>query len=259
LADVDYYCISDNYWLGKNVPCLTYGLRGLAYFEVGVQCSTKDLHSGVYGGSVHEAMTDLVRLMASVVDSSGKILVEGIYDDVEPLTEKEAALYPPIDFDLETYKKDLGIDGISNKLLKETKEELLMARWREPVLSLHGIEGAFYEPGAKTVIPRNVRGKFSMRLVPFQDPVKIKAQVIAHLESTFKSFNSPNKLSIIMHHGGRAWKSDPDHPNYMAGRKVNIVHALIDWFNYALINYLALFVSTLLFTFSFSSSSSFSF
>lgn len=206
--------------MGKNVPCLTYGLRGLAYFEVGVQCSDKDLHSGVYGGSVHEAMTDLVQLMGSVVATSGKILVPGVYDDVDPLTEKEAAIYPTIDFDMENYKKEIGVVGISDKLLKDSKEELLMARWREPTLSLHGIEGAFYEPGAKTVIPRHVRGKFSLRLVPFQDPEKIKVQVTDHLEKTFKSLNSPNKLNIIMHHGGRAWKSDPDHPNYMAGRKV---------------------------------------
>jgi len=48
----------------------------------------------------------------------------------------------------------VGVVGVSDKLLKDSKEEILMARWREPTLSLHGIEGAFYEPGAKTVIPR---------------------------------------------------------------------------------------------------------
>ena len=219
LADVDYFCISDNYWLGKTTPCLTYGLRGLAYFEVGVKCSTKDLHSGVCGGSVYEAMTDLVRLMASLVDVDGRILVPGVYDDVEPLTEKEAAIYPTIDFDMEAYKAEVGVVGVSDKLLHETKEGVLKARWREPTLSLHGIEGAFYEPGAKTVIPRNVRGKFSMRLVPGQDPEKIHAQVQAHLEATFAKLGSPNKMTLVKHHGARAWKSDPEHPNYMAGRR----------------------------------------
>lgn len=61
--DVDYVCISDNYWLGKKKPCITYGLRGICYFFIEVECSDKDLHSGVYGGSVHEAMTDLITLM----------------------------------------------------------------------------------------------------------------------------------------------------------------------------------------------------
>uniref|UniRef100_A0AAR2IRB8 Cytosolic non-specific dipeptidase n=1 Tax=Pygocentrus nattereri TaxID=42514 RepID=A0AAR2IRB8_PYGNA len=61
--DVDYVCISDNYWLGKNKPCITYGLRGICYFFIEMECCDKDLHSGVFGGSVHEAMTDLIALM----------------------------------------------------------------------------------------------------------------------------------------------------------------------------------------------------
>ena len=213
LNNVDYFCISDNYWIGKSKPCITYGLRGLAYFEVGVQCSTKDLHSGVYGGSVHEAMTDLVQLMASLVDSQGKILVEGVYESVDPLTPEEEAMYPTIDFNLESYQDEVGVTGISNKLLKTSKEQLLMARWREPTLSLHGIEGAFYEAGAKTVIPRHVRGKFSLRLVPSQDPDKIHELIKAHLEAAFAKLNSPNKMNIIYHHGARAWKSSTNHPN----------------------------------------------
>ena len=52
MSGVDYVCISDNYWLGKNKPCLTYGLRGLCYFEIEVSCADKDSHSGVSGGSV---------------------------------------------------------------------------------------------------------------------------------------------------------------------------------------------------------------
>lgn len=52
LADVDYVCISDNYWLGTNKPCITYGLRGVCYFFIEVECADKDLHSGVFGGTV---------------------------------------------------------------------------------------------------------------------------------------------------------------------------------------------------------------
>jgi nonspecific dipeptidase len=69
LNDVDFFCISDNYWLGRQKPCITYGLHGLAYFEVSVQCSEQDLHSGVLGGTVHEAMNDLVHLMGSLVET----------------------------------------------------------------------------------------------------------------------------------------------------------------------------------------------
>lgn len=104
LSDVDHFCISDNYWLGKVKPCLTYGLRGISYFQVGVQCCEQDLHSGVLGGTVHESMTDLVQLMATLVDSQGKILVDGIMDDVATVTPEEEALYERIEFNIEEYK-----------------------------------------------------------------------------------------------------------------------------------------------------------
>lgn len=139
--DVDYVCISDNYWLGTEQPCLTYGLRGICYFGLEVECSTKDLHSGVFGGTVHEAMTDLIHLMGQLVDRSGRILIPGIYDDVAPLLENENEIYEKITFDTVAYQKDLG----APKLLHDTKEKLLQHRWRFPSLSLHGVEGAFYE------------------------------------------------------------------------------------------------------------------
>ena len=104
LNDVNFICISDSYWLGKRKPCINYGLRGLAMFEVVVQCSEQDLHSGVFGGTMHEAMTDLVYLLASLKDPSGKILIEGLMDDVVPVTPEEEALYRDIDFDPEAYK-----------------------------------------------------------------------------------------------------------------------------------------------------------
>merc|ERR1712198_404246 len=68
---VDYVCISDNYWLGKEKPCITYGLRGICYFFIEVTCAKRDLHSGVFGGSVHEAMTDLIQLMSRLVSVDG--------------------------------------------------------------------------------------------------------------------------------------------------------------------------------------------
>lgn len=217
LSDVDFFCISDNYWLGKRKPCLTYGLRGMSYFEVGVRCSTQDLHSGVLGGCVHEAMIDLIHLMATLVDSSGKILVEGIMDDVAPITPDEEALYSGIDFDVNEFKKECGVATVSNALLHEDKMKLLMARWRYPTLSLHGIEGGFSGAGAKTVIPARVAGKFSLRLVPDQDPKRIAEIVEAHLKKKFHELNSPNVLEIKTHHGAKAWLSNPKHPNYQAG------------------------------------------
>jgi acetylornithine deacetylase/succinyl-diaminopimelate desuccinylase-like protein len=75
----DCVCISDNYWLGDKKPCLTYGLRGVSYFHLEVTGIAKDLHSGVFGGLVHEPMTDLIALMGKLVSHDGKILIPGIY------------------------------------------------------------------------------------------------------------------------------------------------------------------------------------
>merc|ERR1712136_386795 len=93
---------------------------------------------GVFGGSVHESMADLVYVLNSLADKTGKILIPGVNDTVKPVTDEELASYGPIDFDLEEYKKDVGVE----KLLKSTKQEILMNRWRFPSLSIHGIEGA---------------------------------------------------------------------------------------------------------------------
>ncbi|EFB24585.1 hypothetical protein PANDA_013727, partial [Ailuropoda melanoleuca] len=228
--DVDYVCISDNYWLGKKKPCITYGLRGICYFFIEVECSDKDLHSGVYGGSVHEAMTDLIMLMGSLVDRKGKILIPGIDEAVAPVTEEELALYDKIDFNLEEYSRDVGAE----KLLHSCKKDILMHRWRYPSLSLHGIEGAFSGSGAKTVIPRKVVGKFSIRLVPNMTPevvseqayarlrihcVLFVTQVTSYLTKQFADLRSPNKFKVYMGHGGKPWVSDFNHPHYMAGRR----------------------------------------
>lgn len=213
--DVDYVCISDNYWLGTQKPCVTYGLRGVCYFFIEVQCSDKDLHSGVFGGSVHEAMTDVVKLMSSLLDNEGNILVPGLLDDVAPLTDAEKKLYENIDFDTEEYRCQVGC----NRLRTTHKQKLLMDRWRNPSLSLHGIEGAFSGAGAKTVIPRKVVGKFSIRIVPNQTPEKVEKQVVDYLNAEFAKLKSPNKMKAFMFHGGRPWVTDPNHENYVAARK----------------------------------------
>lgn len=216
LNDVDYVCISDNYWLGKEKPCITYGLRGICYFFVEVQCASKDLHSGVFGGTVHEAMSDLVYLLNTLVDKHGKILVPNLYKEVAPLRENEEDIYKNISFDVNVYKEDLGA---SRLLHNEDKTQLLMHRWRYPSLSIHGIEGAFYEPGQKTVIPRKVSGKFSIRIVPNQLPEQIEKYVVDYLNEKWAERGSPNKMRAIMAHGGKPWAEDPNHPHYMAAKK----------------------------------------
>ena len=119
-----------------------------------IECAAKDLHSGVFGGTVNEGLADLIWMMNQLVAEDGTILVEGLMDSVAPLTKEEQAKYVNIDFDVEEYAKDIGVPG--SLMHGNDKIKTLMARWRYPSLSLHGIQGAFSDPGAKTVIPRKV-------------------------------------------------------------------------------------------------------
>lgn len=216
-SGVDYVVISDNYWLGNNKPCLTYGLRGVTYFFIEVECSCKDLHSGLFGGTVHEAMSDLIFLMDNLVDKHGNITIPGIMDDVAPVTSEEEKLYENIDFDVNDYKNDAGVSSNLLSRVSDDKKKILMARWRYPSLSLHGIQGAFDGDGAKTVIPRKVIGKFSIRIVPNQTPEKIGKLVVDYINKLFATRESPNKCTPVYFHGGRPWVTNPKGPNFRAG------------------------------------------
>jgi len=217
IKKVDYVCISDNYWLGKNKPCLTYGLRGCCYFSVEVECAKRDFHSGVFGGSVHEAMADLIAVMNTLVDKDRKILIDGLMDDVAPITEKERLMYKDIDFDVNNYRdNDIGANEIIDQ---DDKTKVLMARWRFPSLSMHGIEGAFSDPGAKTVIPSKVIGKFSIRIVPNQTAEKVEQCVVDYMNKQWSQMGSPNNFKVSPHHSGRYWMADPDCPNFLAGKR----------------------------------------
>ncbi|KZW00369.1 CNDP dipeptidase [Exidia glandulosa HHB12029] len=215
LHGVDCVCISDNYWLNTRTPCLTYGLRGLSYFKLTISGPARDLHSGVFGGTVHEPMTDLITLMSKLVTPDAKILIPGVYELVAPLTPQEKALYDALDYGISDVEQSAG----AKIALSDDKIKVLMGRMREPSLSLHGIEGAFYSPGAKTVIPASVAGKFSLRLVPNQTPDKIEQLVKAYVTSEFQKLNSKNKMELEHLHGGEPWVDDPNHWNFQAAKR----------------------------------------
>jgi Cys-Gly metallodipeptidase DUG1 len=213
--DTDVCCISDNYWLGTKKPCLTYGLRGCSYYSIEISGPGQDLHSGVYGGTAHEPMTDLVRVMAGLVDEQGNILIDGIKELVAPVTEEEMEVYKNIDFTMDNLYESLG----SKTGLFEEKERTLMGRWRFPSLSLHGIEGAFSAPGAKTVIPAKVIGKFSIRTVPNMEPEDVDKLVFKHVNEAFSKLKTKNKLNVSLQHAGKWWAASPNHPNFTAAAK----------------------------------------
>ncbi|KAI1721311.1 peptidase family m20/M25/M40 domain-containing protein [Ditylenchus destructor] len=223
LADIDWTCISDNYWVGKKKPCITYGLRGICYYGVEISGTKQDLHSGSFGGTVHEPMIDLCWILSQLTDVNGKILVDGLNDSVAPLTDAEKELYKTIDFNASAYKNELGAE----KLTSECPQQLLMNRWRYPALSVHGIEGAFYGPGAKTVIPAKVVGKFSIRIVPNMEPSEVHKLVTEHLNKLWSQRGSPNKFKVNAYQGAKPWVADFKHPHYQAAtRALKKVHGI---------------------------------
>lgn len=216
----DAVCISDNYWLGTEKPCLTYGLRGCNYYSVSISGPGQDLHSGVFGGSAQEPMTDLVRVLGKLVDTDGKIQIPGINEMVAPVTTEEKAVYGDISYSMDNLYESLG----SKTGVFPDKERTLMARWRYPSLSLHGIEGAFAASGAKTVIPAKVIGKFSIRTVPNMESDKVDSHVFKYVKDEFAKLGSKNTIDVRLNHAGNWWVASPKHWNFTAaGRAVEKV------------------------------------
>ncbi len=165
--------------MGEDAPSITYALRGLAYFELHVQGPAQDLHSGVYGGVVHNAAQALAELIATMHDAEGHITVDGFYDQVRPLDEEERAALRRLPMDEAFYLEHTGAPALWGEP-EYTPVERVGAR---PTLEINGIIGGFTDPGVKTVIPSHASAKISCRLVPDQDPETIYQCLRRHLET----------------------------------------------------------------------------
>ncbi|KAK6048063.1 hypothetical protein COOONC_14432 [Cooperia oncophora] len=150
-------------------------------------------------------------------------MIPGIYDDVAPMSAEEHKLYETIDFCVKEFRESVG----AKQLPTEDKKTLLTRRWREPCLSIHGIEGAFSGAGEKTVIPSKVIGKFSIRIVPHMKPEKVNKMVIDYLNELWKKRGSPNKFTPSPGHDALPWLADTNDANFKAGaRAMKIVHGV---------------------------------
>lgn len=165
----DSLIVSDTSMLGKGVPSITYGLRGLNYYQIEIIGPARDLHSGVYGGAVPNPLTILAELFAKLHDKNFRIAIPGFYDDVDkvPATERKALKKLP--WKVKDFERAVGAAGYFGEKDFTTVERL----WIRPTLELNGIWGGYQGEGAKTVIPSRAFAKFSTRLVPSQPPDKI--------------------------------------------------------------------------------------
>jgi succinyl-diaminopimelate desuccinylase len=167
----DCVVISDGSKFSRDIPAITYGLRGIAYYEIRVQGPNRDLHSGSFGGSVTNPATTVARILSAMIDRRGKVQIPGFYDDVVPLTDRERQQFAALPFNEEEYFAEIGVDGAFG----EEGYSALERRWARPTFDVCGIWGGYQGEGAKTVLPAKAAAKFSFRLVPNQSPEKITA------------------------------------------------------------------------------------
>jgi succinyl-diaminopimelate desuccinylase len=167
----DCVVISDGGQFAPGIPAITYGLRGIAYYEVIVNGPNRDLHSGSFGGSVTNPANALARVLAALVDDDGRVQIPGFYDDVVPLTPRERKQFSDLPFDQAKYFEQIGVKTGTG----EDGYTTLERRWARPTFDVNGLWSGYQGEGAKTVLPALAGAKFSFRLVPNQDPHKITA------------------------------------------------------------------------------------
>ena len=167
----DLILISDTGLYAPGKPAVCYGLRGLTGVQIDVRGAKGDLHSGLYGGGVQNAIHALAEILASFRDEHGTIQVEGFYDNVRPLSEEERQAYRDLNFDEEALKEEVGV----KELFGEEGYSYLEQTWARPTLEVNGVFGGFSGEGIKTVLPAEAGAKITCRLVPDQDPDEIVA------------------------------------------------------------------------------------
>lgn len=191
----DIILISDTAIISLDTPSITTGLRGLSYMEVEVTGPNRDLHSGVYGGAVANPINVLCSMINSLHDENGRITIPGFYDKVAELTKAERDAINKAPFDLDAYKKDLGIREIKGEEGFTTLERTGI----RPTLDVNGIWGGYTGEGAKTVLPSKAHAKISMRLVPNQ----VSGEITELFTKHFKAIAPPYvDVKVIAHHGG---------------------------------------------------------
>ena len=164
--------------IAPDLPTITYALRGLAYFEIRIDGPDHDLHSGIYGGVVHNPAQALCELIAGMHDENGKVTLPGFYDKVRILSDEEKEQLSRLPMGEDFYLRQTGAPELWGEQ-NYTPVERVGAR---PTLEVNGIYSGFIGEGSKTVLPAWAMAKISTRLVPDQDPEEVHQQLINYLD-----------------------------------------------------------------------------
>jgi succinyl-diaminopimelate desuccinylase len=199
----DVIIISDNSQYAKGQPAITYGLRGLAYFELHVQGPKVDLHSGVFGGAVTNPAYALAQMLVGMKDAKGRIQLPGFYDSVKPIDPTEREEWKKLNFKDEDFAKQVGVPSVHG----EEGYTSIERRWARPSFDIHGLTCGYQGEGAKTVLPSKASAKLSFRLVPDQTPAEVAKQLEAYVAA-----NTPAGVTakVVDLHGGPGVVVDPN-------------------------------------------------
>ncbi len=213
MLSADVILVSDTSMVSSEVPSLTSGLRGLAYWEIEVTGPNRDLHSGHFGGAVGNPINELCRLIAKVQDEHmGRIQIPGFYDDVVDLTNAEREMIAQVPFSEEAYCKAIDVDAVWGEEGYSTLERNSC----RPSFDVCGIWGGYTGEGSKTVLPSKAYAKVSCRLVASQDHHKISQAFIDYIKSI-----APKHIRVEVRpmHGGEAYLCPIDLPAYKAAEE----------------------------------------
>jgi acetylornithine deacetylase/succinyl-diaminopimelate desuccinylase-like protein len=201
----DAVIISDTGFFEGNIPAITIGLRGLMYAQVDVVLSPVDLHSGSYGGVVHNPAVALAQIVTALKGPDGRIRIPGFYDDVRTLSDAENAAMADLPFDEEKFRGETGVPA----LVGEAGYTALERKGARPTLDVNGIWGGFQGEGSKTIIPAHAHAKISTRLVADQDPDDIFRKFEAFVAEV-----APPGVTVTVKFlgGGRPIVTPIDHP-----------------------------------------------
>lgn len=172
----DSVVVSDTVWVSRNRPASSAGLRGLLGFILTLETATVDTHSGETGGASRNPIAELMQLVTDLYDvRTGKIKIKGFYDDVIPPSKKELEDWANCGFSVQGYKKAHHL----KKMRTEDPLEVMKRIWGMPTMEIHGVVGGYQGPGLKSIVPPRAEVKASCRLVPKQDPAKLKKLIAA--------------------------------------------------------------------------------
>ena len=206
----DLVLSADGLQWGENQPAIFLGVKGMCALQLDIETAQMDLHSGLYGGAVPNAAHAMIELLSTLRDKEGNILVEGIYDQVVPISPTEKEAINTVPFDTDAYQKSIGVDA----LVGEPGYSAYERTWVRPTLEVNGIWGGYQGDGVKTVIPAKAHAKITCRLVADQDPDEVLNCIEKHVKR-----NTPSGARLNVTRFGaksRAYQMPMDNPGVRA-------------------------------------------